>query len=153
MISSLFIGNDGRSVLKSVRFIRCEQSLKTLYSQNCRHLLLYLAGFLSSHFRETFRGVCIDDGAGTVDDEAAVVVPSVLAHLFEAAALSPDAGNEQEVVGGELADVGEGAALGGADDVHQAFRRSPLQTSPRGGFLNPLLTSFDNNFKQPFLGR
>ena len=95
------------------------------------HLLLDFVGPLGGYLGEAFCGVGIDDGAAAVDDESAVVVPSIAAHVFKAAALSANTWNEEEMVGRQTADVGKGAALGGADDVHQ----EPSDLPVRGGVL------------------
>ena len=77
-------------------------------AENGSHLLLYLLRFDACHLGKAFCGVGVDDGTGTIDDESAVVVPPILAHLFQAAALCADAGDEQEVVGCQAPDVSEG---------------------------------------------
>ena len=46
------------------------------------HLLLHFAGLLTSYFSEALGAVGIDDGTAAVDDEAAVVVPPVLADIL-----------------------------------------------------------------------
>ena len=70
--------------------------------------MLHFVSLLACYFGKTLGTVGVDDGAGGVDDEAAVVVPTILTHFFQRTALGTDAGNEEEVIWGEATDLSEG---------------------------------------------
>ena len=57
--------------------------LETVFLENGAHLLLHFAGSFCGDFSETLCGVGVDNSSAAIDDEAAMVVPSVLTYFFE----------------------------------------------------------------------
>lgn len=82
-------------------------------------------GFATCRLGEGFAFVGIDDAARGVYQQAAMVVHAILGNLLQAAALGSNAGNQQEVFGGDAAHVGEEFALRGTHDKHQLVVGGP----------------------------
>ena len=90
------------------------------------HLDLKFLRLLSCHTGEVGGGIGVDDAAAGVDEQSAIGVESVAAHLFERTALRAHAGHEEEVIGDNATNVGKEAALRGTDHVHHAIGVGPL---------------------------
>ena len=81
----------------------------------------------------------VDDASGGVDEEAATIVHTKCCNVFKAAALCANAGDEEEVVGGYLADLLELVRLCCAAYKHYLVGVAPTLTKFQGLFKNVLV--------------
>ena len=90
------------------------------------HLLLQLLSLLGGNLGEVLAAGGVDDASGGVHKQSAVPGHAVAADFLQRAALGADTGNEQEMVGGHLADILKHTTLRSTNDIHHILVVSPL---------------------------